>query len=159
MRYSSDLLFAGNEHHTCVWGAAGGQRWTTVTSILVVVWITSANYISKLNCYYTYYQFFLEFQRTLQWQCLKIFWKLKLLLFYFIFLSANAYLKYYHYPHFFEHCNSNCWWNTNANASLRQCAIAKSNWIKNNKWFYYNEQCKCKMWTPSRHHWLYKELE
>ena len=44
MRYSSDLLFAGNEHHTCVWIAAGGQRWTTVTSILVVVRITSAPY-------------------------------------------------------------------------------------------------------------------
>ena len=50
MRYSSDLLFAGNEHHTCVWRAVGGQRWTTVTSILVVVWITSVS-VANLDPY------------------------------------------------------------------------------------------------------------
>ena len=37
MRYSSDLLFAGNEYHRCLWRAVGGQRWTTLTSILVVI--------------------------------------------------------------------------------------------------------------------------
>ena len=50
MRYSSDLLFAGNEHHTCVWRALGGQRWTTVTSILVVTWITSGASNIRLTC-------------------------------------------------------------------------------------------------------------
>ena len=38
MRHSSDLLFAGNEYHRCLWRAVGGQRWTTLTSILVVIW-------------------------------------------------------------------------------------------------------------------------
>ena len=38
MRPSSDLLFAGNEHPRGLWRAVGGQRWTTLTSILVVVW-------------------------------------------------------------------------------------------------------------------------
>ena len=33
----SDLFFAGNQHHRCLWRAVGGQRWTTLTSILVVV--------------------------------------------------------------------------------------------------------------------------
>ena len=37
MRPSSDLLFAGNEHPRGLWRAVGGQRWTTLTSILVVI--------------------------------------------------------------------------------------------------------------------------
>ena len=37
MRPSSDLLFAGNQHYRCLWRAVGGQRWTTLTSVLVVV--------------------------------------------------------------------------------------------------------------------------
>ena len=41
MRSSSDLLFAGNEHPRGLWRAVGGQRWTTLTSILVVVRVPS----------------------------------------------------------------------------------------------------------------------
>ena len=37
MRPSSNLIFAGNQHHRCLWRGVGGQRWTTLTSVLVVV--------------------------------------------------------------------------------------------------------------------------